>query len=117
MIMLDTEEKLNWFFEAFENGDIIVDGTNTTEEEHAETARQIQEYKERRKALFEQGYSKEEVLRRLDKTYGLAANYGISQEQARDYKLPGYNGDEYAAYAIPATAACAVAETVAEYKP
>jgi hypothetical protein len=117
MIALNSEEKLNWFFEAFENGDIIVDGRNTTEEEHAEIAKEIQEYKERRKALFDQGYSEEEVLRRLDKTYGLAVNYGLTPDQARKYGLPGYHGDEDAAYQIPAPEeTCFVAEPSTECK-
>ena len=45
MYRIDTEEKLNWFLNGLENGDIVVGGTNPTEQDFAEISREINEYK------------------------------------------------------------------------
>jgi hypothetical protein len=47
MYNLDTKEEVDMgvFFEALENGEIIIDGRHMTEEDHKETSRKIAEYK------------------------------------------------------------------------
>ena len=47
MYNLDTKEEVDMdaFFEALENGEIIIDGRNMTEEDHRETSRKIAEHK------------------------------------------------------------------------
>jgi 6-phosphogluconate dehydrogenase len=51
MIMIyaiDTDEKLNWFLNALENEEIIIDGRNMTEEDHEQLSKDIAEYKANR---------------------------------------------------------------------
>ena len=47
MYNLDTEEEVDMsaFFEAFENGEVIIDGRHMTEEDHKETSKKIAEFK------------------------------------------------------------------------
>ena len=47
MYNLDTKEEVDMdvFFEALENGEIIIDGRHMTKEDHKETSRKIAEYK------------------------------------------------------------------------
>jgi hypothetical protein len=43
MYRIDTEEKLNWFLDGLEKGDIVIGGTNPTEQDFAEISREIDE--------------------------------------------------------------------------
>jgi hypothetical protein len=45
MYRIDTEEKLNWLLDGLECGDIVVGGTNPTEQDFDEISREINEYK------------------------------------------------------------------------
>ena len=45
MIAIDTDEKLNWFLNGIENGEIIIDSTNMTKEDREDMRREIAEYK------------------------------------------------------------------------
>jgi len=45
MIAIDTDEKLNWFLNGIENGEIIIDSTNMTREDREDMRREIAEYK------------------------------------------------------------------------
>jgi hypothetical protein len=45
---IDTDEKLNWFLNALENEELIIDGRNMTEEDHEQLRREIEEYKANR---------------------------------------------------------------------
>lgn len=45
MFVLDTDEKLNWFFNAIEDGEIILDNSEKTEEEWEEIRKEIAECK------------------------------------------------------------------------
>jgi len=45
MIAIDTNEKLNWFLNGVENGEIIIDSRNMTKEEREDMRREIAEYK------------------------------------------------------------------------
>jgi len=45
MIAIDTKEKLNWFLNGVENGEIIIDSRNMTKEEREDMRREIAEYK------------------------------------------------------------------------
>jgi hypothetical protein len=45
MYRIDTEERLNWLLDGLESGDILIGGTNPTEQDFAEISREINEYK------------------------------------------------------------------------
>jgi len=45
MYSIDTEEKLNWLLDGLESGDIVIGGTNPTEQDFAKISREINEYK------------------------------------------------------------------------
>jgi hypothetical protein len=45
MYRIDTEEKLNWLLDGLESGDIVIGGTNPTEQDFAEISREINEYR------------------------------------------------------------------------
>jgi hypothetical protein len=60
MYNLDTKEEVDMdvFFEALENGEVIIDGRHMTDEDHKETSRKIAEYK----AMRQNNKIKEAVL-------------------------------------------------------
>jgi hypothetical protein len=58
MIAIDTDEKLNWFINGIENGDIIIDSRHMTKEERGDMRREIAEYK----AMKQQTKKEEAVL-------------------------------------------------------
>ena len=45
MIAINTDEKFNWILNALENDEIIIGGTNPSEEELRDLDREIAEYK------------------------------------------------------------------------
>jgi len=45
MIAIDTNEKLSWFLNGVENGEIIIDSRNMTKEDREDMRREIAEYK------------------------------------------------------------------------
>ena len=45
MYCIDTEKKLNRFLDGLESGDIVIGGTNPTEQDFAEISREINEYR------------------------------------------------------------------------
>ena len=45
MIVIDTDEKLNWLINGIENGEIVIDGRHTTKEDREDMRREIAEYK------------------------------------------------------------------------
>jgi len=47
---IDTKEKLNWFLNALENEEIIIDSREMTEEDHEVVRRKMSELRAKRKA-------------------------------------------------------------------
>jgi len=45
MIAIDTNEKLNWFLNGIENGEIIIDSRKMTKEDREDMRKEIAEYK------------------------------------------------------------------------
>jgi len=45
MYRIDTEEKLNRFLDGLESGNIVIGGTNPTEQDFAEISTEINEYR------------------------------------------------------------------------